>query len=69
MKLKIEGMTCTHCARTVEAAIGQVPGVARVRVNYLKKEAEVIGEAPLKALMAAVEAAGYRAVPLEGRDA
>lgn len=64
MKRKIKGMTC---ARTVEKVIGQVPGIARTRVNYLK-EAGVIGEAPLKALLAAVEAGGYRAVPLGGRD-
>ena len=62
MKLRIEDMPCAHFARTVEAAI------PRARVNYLKKEAEVIGEAPFKALTSAVEAAGYRAVPLEAQD-
>ncbi len=65
MKLKIEGMTCTHCARTVEEALKSVPGVVRAKVNYLKKEAVVEGEADLAALAKSVEAAGYRAIPKE----
>ncbi|AEB12742.1 CopZ family metallochaperone [Marinithermus hydrothermalis] len=63
VKLKITGMTCAHCARTVERALKNVPGVEKVRVNYLKKEAEVHGEATPEALAAAVEAAGYGASP------
>ena len=51
-------MPCAPCARAVEAAI------PRARANDLKKEAEVIGEAPLFA----VEAAGYRALSLEAQD-
>jgi len=58
MKLRIVGMPCAPCARAVEAAI------PRARANDLKKEAEVIGEAPLFA----VEAAGYRALSLEAQD-
>ena len=58
MRLKIEGMTCGPCTRAVEAAI------PRARANNLKKEAEVIGEAP----PATVEAAGYRALSLEAQD-
>ncbi len=69
MKLRIEGMTCSHCARAVEEAIQSVGEGLKVRVNYLKKEALVQGEAPMAALVRAVEEAGYRAIPLEAGDA
>jgi copper chaperone len=62
-KLVIGGMTCTHCAHTVERALTSVEGVERARVNYLRKEAEVQGKADERALVEAVEGAGYRATP------
>jgi copper chaperone CopZ len=60
-KLTIKGMTCTHCAQTIERALTGVEGVEHARVNYLRKEAEVQGEADPQALISAVEGAGYRA--------
>ncbi len=65
MKFKVEGMTCSGCAKTVENALAQVPGVAKVKVNYIKKEAVVEGEANVSDLFRAVEAAGYRLTPKE----
>ncbi len=65
MKFKVEGMTCSSCAKTVENALAQVPGVARVKVNYIKKEAIVEGGANVSDLLRAVEAAGYRLTPKE----
>jgi copper chaperone CopZ len=64
-KLAIGGLTCTHCAQTVERALAGVDGVERARVNYLKKEAEVEGPAEAEALVEAVKGAGYRATPKE----
>ncbi len=62
-KLAIKGMTCQHCAATVERALSRVPGVERVRVHYLRKEAEVHGQVDTQALVEAVEGVGYQAVP------
>lgn len=63
MKFKVEGMTCNGCARAVEQALAEVPGVVKVKVNYVKKEAAVQGEAAFEELARAVEAAGYRLAP------
>ena len=68
-KLKITGMTCTHCAQTVEKALSGVEGVEQARVNYLRKEADVQGETDVDALVQAVEEAGYRATPKEASRA
>lgn len=59
--LKVEGMTCGHCVAAVKKALESVPGVAEARVDLDAGTAEVRGEAPLGALMSAVEAEGYKA--------
>jgi copper chaperone CopZ len=63
-KLKIPGMHCAGCIRTVEAALKRVPGTQKVRVDYLRKEAMVAGEAPLEALLGELQAVGYPAQPI-----
>lgn len=59
-------MHCAGCIRTVETALKRVPGTVRVRVDYLRKEATVVGEAPLEALLDELKAVGYPALPIEG---
>ncbi len=61
--LHIEGMTCAGCASAVQKALAAVPGVQSASVNFISKTATVIGGEP-SALVAAVQAAGYRARPL-----
>ena len=57
--LRVTGMTCGHCARTVERAVGKVPGVQAARVD-LAAETLTIAGAPDRALVvAAVRGAGY----------
>ncbi|GEM85974.1 heavy-metal-associated domain-containing protein [Meiothermus granaticius] len=46
-KLKVPGMHCAGCIRMAEAALRRIPGTQRVRVDYLRKEATVVSEAPL----------------------
>jgi len=60
-KLKVPGMHCAGCIRTVEAALKRVPGTTRVRVDYLRKEATVAGEASLHAWLDELQAVGYPA--------
>ena len=57
--VKIEGMMCMHCAKTVEKALGAVEGVTGVTVSLEEKQAVVEGNAAQEALKAAVEEAGY----------
>jgi P-type Cu+ transporter len=65
--LAVEGMTCGGCARAVESAIGQVPGVLSARVDLAAKRARVEGVNldPAK-LAEAVEDAGFSAQPVQG---
>jgi Cu+-exporting ATPase len=64
LQLAIEGMTCASCVARLETALQAVPGVLRVAVNLASEAARVevvAGAAGVRELVAAVEAAGYRA--------
>lgn len=61
-QLKITGMTCGHCLMSARKALSAVPGVRTVSIDLPSGLAEVEGEAPLAALVAAVEEEGYAAV-------
>ena len=70
----ITGMTCAACKARVEKATAKVDGVADVAVNLLKNsmEVEYADESPdaiaqvNAAICAAVDKAGYGAMPREG---
>ena len=40
-KLKIGGMSCQHCVKTVTDALTELPGVRRAKVSLRKNEAVV----------------------------
>ncbi|TFU15567.1 MULTISPECIES: CopZ family metallochaperone [Thermus] len=61
VKLRVEGMTCNHCAMAVKKALQKVPGVEKAEVSLERAEALVEGQADLEALIRAVEEEGYRA--------
>ncbi len=60
--LNIEGMTCGHCKKAVEDALGRVPGVTKVDVDLDAGKATVEG-GDLNALITAVSEEGYTATP------
>lgn len=69
--LYLQGMTCSLCAKRVEEALKEQPGVFAARVDFAGRKAEVFFE-PAKVtpqkLCEAVEAAGYGAsTALPGR--
>ncbi|MFN4193344.1 MAG: heavy metal translocating P-type ATPase [Tabrizicola sp.] len=72
LALPVTGMTCASCAGRVERALKAVPGVSAASVNLATETAEVLGIAPVAALIGAVEKAGYhvaaapRALVVEG---
>lgn len=39
--VKIEGMSCEHCVKSVETALNSLEGIASVKVNLDKKEAVI----------------------------
>jgi len=66
--LRIEGMTCAGCSQAVERALSRVPGVETASINLLTGEAQVKHTDPVstEALLAAVDAAGYKASLIAG---
>jgi len=62
--LKVEGMTCSHCAGSVQQALSEQSGVTHVQVDLNSGTATVLGRGfSLNSLLQAVESAGYRAKP------
>jgi len=63
VELPIEGMTCSHCVRTVVEALQKVPGVRSATVSLADKKATLDvadGQVKRSDLVAAVADAGYR---------
>ncbi len=63
VELRVEGMTCLSCARHVESALLDVPGVQQVRVDYATGRATVLVKDAVQErdLLDAVAGVGYRA--------
>lgn len=61
----VEGMSCDHCERAVTGEVMQVQGVRSVAVDLAAKRVRVSGEdVSDDAVRAAIDEAGYEAVPL-----
>lgn len=62
--LDILGMTCEHCAVTVQKALRNVPGVQDARVSFSQGRAEIdlAADVPTTSLVAAVNLVGYGAI-------
>lgn len=63
IRFEISGMTCDHCARTVERAMQSVPGARSASASYPagRGEAEVEDAVSARDVVGAVERAGYGA--------
>lgn len=62
--LDVQGMTCSACAGEIEGELHKVPGVVSADVSFEHQRAEIqlsTARPDVQALIAAVEAAGYRA--------
>jgi Cu+-exporting ATPase len=63
--LKIEGMSCAACVRTVEKAVKKVDGVESAGVNFATEKLTVSfdqSKTTLSEIKTAVEKAGYKAL-------
>ena len=60
--LEVEGMMCGHCEAHVKEALEKVPGVVSAKADHGAGTAvvELSGEVADAALVAAVEACGYK---------
>jgi P-type Cu+ transporter len=66
--LKIEGMTCAACAKTVEKAVQKLPGVTGANVNFATEKLNLAYEPTMVTISdvkVAVEKAGYKALEEE----
>lgn len=64
-KLKIKGMHCDGCAKTIEALLAAEPGVTAASANHSGGSARVLYDPTVidpPQLVAAIERAGYRVV-------
>ena len=61
---QVSGMTCGHCVNSVQAEVGQVPGVTDVQVDLAAGTVTVTSDQPVDdgAIRAAVDEAGYELV-------
>ena len=42
IKIKVDGMSCTHCASKVTSALKNIDGVKKVSVDLTKKQVTII---------------------------
>ncbi|WP_308623093.1 heavy metal-associated domain-containing protein [uncultured Enorma sp.] len=65
--IKTEGLHCGHCDAAVETEVMKVAGVTDADANHETNtvQVECSGEVAAEALIAAVEAAGFKAVSVE----
>lgn len=63
--LAISGMVCAGCANTIMRVLSRVPGVTDTKVDLCSGRATTVGNARTEDLIAAVQAAGYAAQPIE----
>ncbi len=62
LELRVGGMTCDHCAATVEKALAKIAGVVAARVNLATKLARIDYEptiAKISDILQAIRSAGY----------
>jgi P-type Cu+ transporter len=66
--LRLRGMSCAACAKSIEEALRAVPGVSQSNVNFATEQAAITfntQQTDLDRIQAAVDAAGYTAYPLQ----
>jgi copper chaperone len=59
LTLKVDGMTCGHCAQAVTKAVEAVPHVDRALVDLSAGEVVVEGTGDVGLIRKAIEDAGY----------
>lgn len=64
--LRAEGFSCPSCVSKIEKQVGKIDGVETVKVHFNTARIEIDHDAqraPVDALIAAVEKAGYKSTP------
>ncbi|MBI5490401.1 MAG: cation transporter [Deltaproteobacteria bacterium] len=68
--IHVGGMTCRHCAKSVDDAVREVPGVVESATRHDDGRCIVLADSSVTAaaLIAAVESAGYQVVSHSSRE-
>ncbi len=70
--IRIEGMHCHRCESTIRQALGKLPGVHEVEVDFPTGQASVLYDrekVDVRTLMETVNKAGYKATGFSQREA
>ncbi len=59
MRIRINGMSCSHCQARVEKGLSELDGVTSVRVDLPTGTATVVGEVTEDLLRTALDDLGY----------
>lgn len=62
--IKIEGMHCHRCEQVIKKALGDVPGVHEVEVDFLSGQASILydpNQVKIRQLIDSLGETGYRA--------
>ncbi|MCH9626721.1 MAG: Copper-exporting P-type ATPase [Chlamydiales bacterium] len=65
-ELKIEGMHCVACEKTIRDSLKKVPGVEDATVSFIAKQAIITGTALPEELIKSVQSVGYNAHSVYG---
>lgn len=68
--LTVEGMTCDHCASTIDDAVRRVPGVVEAATDHLAGKSRIVAEANVDAptLVGAIRGKGFHVAAQQARD-
>jgi uncharacterized membrane protein YraQ (UPF0718 family)/copper chaperone CopZ len=58
-RLKVGDMSCSHCAKTIDASLRRLPDVRDVKINLKKKEVAIKGNILKEQAIQAIKEAGY----------
>ncbi|HJL77470.1 MAG TPA: heavy-metal-associated domain-containing protein [Acidimicrobiales bacterium] len=59
----VPDISCVHCKRAIEEALGEVPEVTSAVVTVDRRDVEVDGAVSDEAVIAAIGKAGYEVAP------
>ena len=60
---EVPDISCDHCKRAIEEALGELPEVTSAVVTVDRRDVEVEGAASDEAVIAAIGKAGYEVAP------
>ena len=62
IRLKVEDMTCGHCAATIARAVREVDLRGRFEIDLAAKTVQISSDQPTEEFVAAIREAGYSPV-------